>query len=65
MAKHLVQNNEIMKLFTIITLIQIDPTGRIMEEGCVVGLSGKIDTARKAYTTSPIQCIKFILKAIL
>lgn len=47
-----------MKLLTLITLnvIQIDPTGRIMEEGCIAGLSGqgKIDTAKKAYTASPI-----------
>lgn len=47
-----------MKLLTIITLnvIQIDPAGKIMEEGCIAGLSGqgKIDTAKKAYTASPI-----------
>lgn len=47
-----------MKLLTLITLnvIQIDPTGRIMEGGCIAGLpgQGKIDTAKKAYTASPI-----------
>lgn len=45
-----------MKLLTIITLnvIQIDPTVRITELGCIARLSGqgKIDTAKKAYTTS-------------
>lgn len=47
-----------MKLLTIITLnvIWIDPAGGIMEERYIAGLSrqGKIDTAKKACTTSPI-----------
>lgn len=41
-----------MKLLTIITLnvIQIDPTVRITEQGCIARLSGqgKIDTAKIA-----------------
>jgi len=39
-----------------LNVIQIDPTGRIMEKGCIAGLSGqgKIDTGKKAYTASPI-----------
>lgn len=47
-----------MKLLTVITsnVIHIDPTGRIIEEGCIAGLSGqgKIDTAKKAYTASSV-----------
>lgn len=45
-----------MKLLTIITsnVIQIDPTVRIMEQGCIPRLSGqgKIDTAKVAYIAS-------------
>lgn len=47
-----------MKLLTVIALdvIHIVPTARIIEEKCVAGLSGqgKIDTAEKAYSASPM-----------
>lgn len=52
-----------MKLLTVITLnvIWIDPAVRIMEQGCIVRLSGqgKIDTAKKAYTASLYNVLNF------